>query len=110
MSMCEDYPCCGHTDGLGCDWVSPNEVVPCNVCIEARASYPYHNAVSGCPTLQANAKREASLNIPADFECDDCGDADSKHPEFDSLCYTCGAETLSDWAREDYYSGANENN
>lgn len=18
--MCEDYPCCGHTDGLGCDW------------------------------------------------------------------------------------------
>lgn len=17
---CEDYPCCGHTDGLGCDW------------------------------------------------------------------------------------------
>lgn len=20
---CEDYPCCGHTDGLGCDYV-PN--------------------------------------------------------------------------------------
>jgi len=19
--MCEDYPCCGHTDGLGCDYV-----------------------------------------------------------------------------------------
>jgi hypothetical protein len=18
--MCEDYPCCGHTDGLGCDY------------------------------------------------------------------------------------------
>ena len=28
-STCEDYPCCGHTDGLGCDWVSPNEVQPC---------------------------------------------------------------------------------
>lgn len=21
--MCEDYPCCGHTDGLGCNYVSP---------------------------------------------------------------------------------------
>ena len=20
MARCEDYPCCGHTDGLGCDW------------------------------------------------------------------------------------------
>ena len=21
MSYCEDYPCCGHTDGLGCNYV-----------------------------------------------------------------------------------------
>lgn len=21
---CEDYPCCGHTDGLGCDYVAPD--------------------------------------------------------------------------------------
>ena len=21
---CEDYPCCGHTDGLPCNWVSPS--------------------------------------------------------------------------------------
>lgn len=21
---CEDYPCCGHTDGLGCNWVAPD--------------------------------------------------------------------------------------
>ena len=20
MAQCEDYPCCGHTDGLGCDY------------------------------------------------------------------------------------------
>lgn len=20
MGRCEDYPCCGHTDGLGCDY------------------------------------------------------------------------------------------
>ena len=24
MARCEDYPCCGHTDGLGCDWVAPD--------------------------------------------------------------------------------------
>lgn len=21
---CEDYPCCGHTDGLPCDWTAPD--------------------------------------------------------------------------------------
>lgn len=21
---CEDYPCCGHNDGLGCGWKAPN--------------------------------------------------------------------------------------
>jgi hypothetical protein len=24
MSRCEDYPCCGHTDGLGCNY-SPGD-------------------------------------------------------------------------------------
>jgi len=24
MARCEDYPCCGHTDGLPCDWVAPD--------------------------------------------------------------------------------------
>lgn len=23
-SRCEDYPCCGHTDGLGCNWTAPD--------------------------------------------------------------------------------------
>ena len=23
-SRCEDYPACGHTDGLGCNWVAPD--------------------------------------------------------------------------------------
>lgn len=25
MPKCEDYPACGHTDGLPCDWTSPND-------------------------------------------------------------------------------------
>jgi hypothetical protein len=24
MARCEDYPCCGHTDGLPCDWKPPD--------------------------------------------------------------------------------------
>lgn len=64
---CEDYPCCGHTDGLGCDWVSPNEIQPCNVCIEARASYPYHDGWPGsCPT----ANRKARQDVPEGAECE----------------------------------------
>ena len=25
MARCEDYPCCGHTDGLGCNYVPDME-------------------------------------------------------------------------------------
>lgn len=25
MDRCEDYPCCGHTDGLPCNWTPPTE-------------------------------------------------------------------------------------
>ena len=24
---CEDYPCCGHTDGLGCNYVPDMEAI-----------------------------------------------------------------------------------
>lgn len=24
MNRCIDYPCCGHTDGLPCDWTPPD--------------------------------------------------------------------------------------
>jgi hypothetical protein len=33
MARCEDYPCCGHTDGLGCDWVAPDYMsMPHGLC------------------------------------------------------------------------------
>ena len=33
MSRCEDWPCCGHTDGLPCDWVAPDyATVPHGLC------------------------------------------------------------------------------
>ena len=107
--MCEDYPCCGHTDGLGCDWVSPNEVQPCQVCIDARVSRPYHKNLEGsCPTEYANARELASLNVPANFECDECGDLFSIHPDFDNLCYPCGFEAVHEaeayYRDTDYYA------
>jgi len=92
--MCEDYPCCGHTDGLGCDWVSPNEIVPCNLCIEARKPSPYHAGWAGsCPTVRENKRQESAREaVPEGFECDECGESEDKHSDFDSLCFNCGED------------------
>ena len=95
MSQCEDFPCCGHTDGLGCDWVSPNEITPCPVCIDARKYYPYHAGLEGaCPTIQRKKYEEAiSLPVPAGFECEECGSNDrGVHSEFEELCFACGED------------------
>ena len=27
MARCEDYPCCGHTDGLGCNYTPDYEYI-----------------------------------------------------------------------------------
>ena len=108
---CEDFPCCGHTDGLGCDWVSPNEITPCNVCIEARASYPYHNSVSKCPTI----RNREQANIPANSECEfednpDCeGEACCRvmiEKKEILACASCarGVEEYYEEMREIYYS------
>ena len=85
LGMCEDYPCCGHTDGLGCNWVSPNEVVPCKVCIDARASYPYHNGYS-CPTVE-EARR---TDVPDGAICDFCDEEEAViMSEGKPSCYDC---------------------
>jgi hypothetical protein len=71
---------------LGCDWVSPNEVVPCSVCIEARAFNPYHNRVVDCPTQIRNAQE----SVPAGAICEFCVDeeADIMHGS-SAVCYGC---------------------
>lgn len=89
---CEDYPCCGHTDGLGCDWVSPNEVVPCDVCIEARAFRPYHSKAQGCPTERA----KAIADVPAGAICFTCEDEEADlMSEGHALCWSCHEEALA---------------
>ena len=96
--MCEDYPCCGHTDGLGCDWVSPNEVQPCNECIEARASYPYHTMLdqNDCPTFRAKML-EVAVGTPCHYadepeEAEDCNGLASYNYRGQFLCNNCYCE------------------
>lgn len=90
--MCEDYPCCGHTDGLGCDWVSPNEIVPCQTCIDARQTSPYHSASQGCKTQRAQAISAVPANMPCEYfedgeGCD--GEQADIVEEGTYLCFTC---------------------
>jgi hypothetical protein len=40
-ARCEDYPCCGHTDGLPCNWVPGPEIYkhagcdhPAGICLD----------------------------------------------------------------------------
>lgn len=97
MAQCEDFPCCGHTDGLGCDWVSPNEIVPCNTCFEARASYPYHNGYS-CPTARRKAEEALQANIPVGATCqyehqgELCGEPASVNSDNEYFCNECWHE------------------
>lgn len=37
MAMCEDYPCCGHTDGLGCDYKPDYEHIHAHVSCDHEA-------------------------------------------------------------------------
>lgn len=81
-AYCEDYPCCGHTDGLGCNWVSPNEVQPCQDCINARANSPYHTAWAGdCPTTREQAEKwetaerlDPRVYRAQEYQCYGCSD------------------------------------
>ncbi len=109
--MCEDYPCCGHTDGLGCDWVSPSEIVPCDVCIEARTMYPYHDGWEGsCPTVRANKRNESErLEVPEGWECSSCGVSDNIHSEGSECCFICGEEAEADYHRMLLETGAYDN-
>ena len=91
-AYCEDYPCCGHTDGLGCNWVSPNESQPCDVCFKARKSSPYHTMWAGdCPTereqREVREEAEARKDVPAGKVCN-CGDS-ATHQWNDGEFYTC---------------------
>jgi len=52
MAMCEDYPACGHTDGLGCNWTSPNddpELYFCSNEHNEEGEGAWHRVGTTCP-------------------------------------------------------------
>lgn len=63
-NYCEDYPCCGHTDGLGCNWKPPTE-------------YPHagcdHNT-GYCEVWEAEQDDDSY-----DTFCDECSEFDGEH-------------------------------
>lgn len=73
MARCEDYPCCGHTDGLGCDYEPDRAYIWAHALCEHEIGY--------CDV----AEREREELDPEDcehgntgtwrgrVECDDCG-------------------------------------
>ena len=110
--MCEDYPCCGHADGLGCDWVSPNEVIVCQVCIDARANYPYHSALDTCPSRESVSMAQflATTDKAIDQACESCQeDANGVWSDL-FWCLSCWEDARiqaemsreEDWANADY--------
>lgn len=69
MTRCEDYPCCGHTDGLPCDWTYTPD---------ARAFDMYH----------AMCDHEAGVCDAYDDEPHDY-DHDNTNSAGVPLCYGC---------------------
>jgi hypothetical protein len=52
QGRCIDYPACGHADGLGCDWVSPNDNPALWFCPnhgDEDNAYPWHREGQACP-------------------------------------------------------------
>lgn len=58
MARCEDYPACGHTDGLPCDWKSPNDDPKLWFCTHDDHDYygdsPWHPVGKACPLEEAS--------------------------------------------------------
>ena len=103
---CEDYPCCGHTDGLGCEWTSPSEVKLCLVCAEERLDRPYHNEFDDC---RGELMRERK-NIPEGTLCETCvdegePDTPAQYKYGDSfVCASCRQDIAADNAyQQDRY-------
>jgi hypothetical protein len=67
---CEDYPCCGHTDGLGCNW-TPDYSNPHFLCDHE------------------NGECEVANMLDDIFEEDECDPHNSVCVEGDEPCREC---------------------
>jgi hypothetical protein len=60
-NRCEDYPCCGHTDGLGCGWTYTPEARAYDQCYDCGE----HEEECCCD--------DAYDECDEDHQCGDCG-------------------------------------
>lgn len=80
-NRCEDYPCCGHTDGLPCDW-TPNYSDPHFLCDHESGECEVQNMLD---------EIEDDKDECADPDCDedvrDCGHREFGNPFEDDYGY-----------------------
>ena len=77
---CEDYPCCGHTDGLGCNWTAPD--------------------YSNDPHLMCDHAAGVCDAEPDDYDHD--LDYDDRNDAGTPWCYGCDAYAECDWTEPDW--------
>lgn len=88
---CEDYPCCGHTDGLPCNWVSPNEHSPFDDAIK------YLRRQIEKTEFEQNAKFGS---------CKECGgDVADDLVDDSGYCFNCVESFRHQTAIDDWHSG-----
>lgn len=80
MSRCEDYPACGHVDGLPCDWTPDYEYIYAHAGCEHEAGY--------C------AVREAEWDAREEVDPEDCEHGDASHKGYRWRCDICDADLV----------------
>jgi len=71
MAMCEDYPACGHTDGLPCDYESPNYHASRHLGCDHEAGDCYLNDVE--PTCDTCGGEQYAVEMDGIGWCGSCG-------------------------------------
>lgn len=67
MNRCEDYPCCGHTDGLGCNWTYTPEAQAFDM-----AHSMCEHEMGYCEAYEDECDPHNSYCANDDEECDVC--------------------------------------
>lgn len=70
MARCEDYPCCGHTDGLGCDYTPDYDYIYKHAGCDHEAGDCYLNDVE--PTCDVCGWDEPTAEDKMGW-CGSCG-------------------------------------
>lgn len=100
MSRCEDYPACGHTDGLPCDWKSPNDDPTLWFCTECSSYFdsdpdfpgsPWHKVGQACPLAEVDDEPDWKKCRKCGVQLNDDNWDDAPWIEFhqDDWCVKC---------------------